>query len=342
MNVTQPSTSSSARPRLRAVLTWTTTHSLVLMLFLVAGVRPAASQSASADAQSPPPSTPEFERLLAPGAKVEKAAGSMGFVEGPVWHPDGYLLFSDIPRNKIMKWDPKSGLSVYRELSIGTNGLTLDGKKRLYAAGHGGRRVFRLDPDGKETTLAEKFEGKRLNSPNDLRVATDGSVYFTDPPYGLPQQSQGKELDFNGVYRISPKGELAVLVRDFVRPNGIVFSPDRKTLYVADTTKMHVRAFDLQKDGSLANGRVFAEVKPWASGILGAPDGMSIDSRGNLYVTGPGGVWVFSAKGKLLGVILTPEIPANCGFGDADFKTLYITARTSLYRIRLSVPGIKP
>jgi sugar lactone lactonase YvrE len=285
---------------------------------------------------------PEMPNVIAPGAKVEKVAGDFGFIEGPVWHRDGYLLFTDIPRNRIMKWHPKDGVSVFREPSEQANGLAFDTQGRLAACEHKARRVSRTEADGKIETIVDKFEGKRLNSPNDLAFWRDGSIFFTDPPYGLPRQIEGKELDFNGVYRLTPTGELAVLVKDFERPNGIAFSPNYKTLYVADTSKRHVRTFEVKSDGSLAAGRVFAELQPWAPNIQGGPDGMKVDNKGNLYVTGPGGVWVFDEKGKRLGVIITPEIPANCGFGDEDSKTLYITARTGLYRIRLKFAGAKP
>jgi len=312
---------------------------LIVYLTLSAAV---AVTSAQTPTGTPPPTTPELQRLIAKGATVEKVAGDFGFVEGPVWHRDGFLLFTDIPRNRIMKWHPKDGVSVFREASNNANGLAFDRDGRLMACEHGARRVSRTEASGVIVSAVERLDGKRLNSPNDLAFASDGAIYFTDPPYGLPKQTEGKELDFNGVYRLSPAGELIVLVKDFERPNGIGFSPDRKTLYVADTAKLHVRAFDVKRDGTLANGRVFGEMKPWASNIQGGPDGLKVDVKGNVYITGAGGVWVFDKTGKTLGVIQTPEVPANCGFGDADFQTLYITARTGLYRIRLNVKGTKP
>lgn len=311
-----------------------------LALLSLCIVSSAFAQEATTDG-SPPPITPALQRLIARDAKVEKVADSFGFVEGPVWHTGGFLLFTDIPRNRIMKWHPKEGVSVFRVPSDQANGLAFNRQGRLFACEHKARRVSRTEASGAVTSVVDKFEGKRLNSPNDLAFAADGSVYFTDPPYGLPRSSEGKELDFNGVYRLSPQGELTALIKDFERPNGIAFSPDQKTLYVADTARLHVRAFDVRADGSIANGRVFGEMRPWAKGIEGGPDGMKVDVRGNVYVTGAGGVWVFDRRGKTLGVILTPEVPANCGFGDADFKTLYITARTGLYRIRLNVAGVK-
>lgn len=315
---------------------------LPLLAFFSLSIAAATFAQTPAANGTPPPTTPELERLIAKGAKVEKVADGFGFVEGPVWHKDGFLLFTDIPRNKIMKWHPKEGVSVFREPSDNANGLAFDHAGRLLACEHSARRVSRAEMNGAASSVVEKFEGKRLNSPNDLAFAGDGAIYFTDPPYGLPKQTEGKELDFNGVYRLSPKGELSVLVKDFERPNGIGFSPDRKTLYVADTAKMHVRAFDVRADGSLTNGRVFGEMRRWAPNIQGGPDGLKVDVRGNVYVTGAGGVWVYDKSGKTLGVIQTPEVPANCGFGDADFKTLYITARTGLYKIRMNVKGMKP
>jgi len=284
------------------------------------------------------PSTPELRRLLA-STKVEEVASGFGFTEGPAWHRDGFLLFTDIPRNRIMKWHPIDGVSIYREPSRQANGLAFDRQGRLFACEHGARRISRTEADGTVITVVDKYQGKRLNSPNDLAFAADGALYFTDPPYGLPGQSEGKELDFDGVFRLSPQGELTVLTNDFERPNGIAFSPDQKTLYVADTARMHVRAFDMKDGGSIINGRVFAELRPWAKGVYGAPDGMKVDLRGHLYVAGPGGVWVFDAEGKRLGVIPTPKAPSNCSFGEADFKTLFITGGTSLYRIRLRVAG---
>jgi sugar lactone lactonase YvrE len=281
------------------------------------------------------PSSEGLAQVLAPGAVVEKVAGDFGFTEGPVWHADGYLLFTDIPRNRIMKWHPTEGVSVFREPSQQANGLIFDRQGRLVAAEHAARRVSRTEADGRIVTLVDRYDGKRLNSPNDVVEARDGALYFTDPPYGLPQQQEGKELEVNGVYRFVPGGgTLTLLADDFERPNGLAFSPDGRTLYIADTTRQHVRAFDVQTDGTLASGRVFGTMTPWP-GAQGGPDGMKVDAQGRVFVTGAGGVWVFDATGAVLGVIETPEVPANCAFGDADGRTLYITARTSLYRVRL-------
>ncbi len=261
-------------------------------------------------------------------------ADGLQFTEGPVWHHEGYLLFSDIPANKIYKWLPDGKLEIYRSPSGNSNGLTLDQQGRLIACEHGNRRVSRTEIDGQIISLAEKYEGKRLNSPNDVVVKSDGSIYFTDPPYGV--QPDQRELDFQGVYRIDPDGNLKLLVSDFEKPNGLVFSPDEKILYVADTDRKHVRAFDVQTDGSLSNGRIFADLS--AEKVHG-PDGMKVDVNGNLYVTS-GVVWVFNSEGKHLGNIVTPEAPANCAFGDDDYKTLFITARTSVYKVRLKIQGL--
>lgn len=263
-----------------------------------------------------------------------RIADGLQFTEGPVWHKEGYLLFSDIPDNKIYKWLPNGNLEVYRSPSGNSNGLTLDQRGRLIACEHGNRRVSRTETDGQIISLAERYQEKRLNSPNDVVVKSDGSIYFTDPPYGV--QPDQRELDFQGVYRIDPNGTLELLADDFEKPNGIVFSPDEKILYVADTDRKHVRAFDVQSDGSLANGRIFADLS--AEKVHG-PDGMKVDIYGNLYVTS-GVVWVFNKEGKHLGNIVTPEAPANCAFGDDDYKTLFITARTSVYKVRLKVQGL--
>jgi len=292
-----------------------------------------------------------FRRLVPEGQTVERIAAGFAFTEGPVWNGD-HLLFSDIPNNRIVRWrqlpeGPEvttfrcpSGFplgTATRVAQMGSNGLTLDRQGRLLACEHGNRRVSRTEPDGSVIALADRWQGKRLNSPNDIVVRSDGAVYFTDPPYGLYQQTEGKELDFQGVYRIDPDGSLHLVLDDFEKPNGLAFSPDEQTLYVDDTARRHVRAFDVAEDGSLSNGRVFAELQHPDEG---GPDGMKIDVEGNVYCTGPGASWVFNVAGALLGRIITPERPANCAWGDADWKTLFITARPSVYRLRVAVPGI--
>lgn len=272
-------------------------------------------------------------------ASIDRIAGGFGFTEGPVWCGD-YLLFSDIPRNRIVRLTLRhEGPEVvtFRTPSGNSNGQTLDRSGRLVTCEHSGRRVSRTEANGAISVLADRHEGKRLNSPNDVVVRSDGSVYFTDPPYGLANMSKWKELTFNGVYRLAPDGQLMALVDDFERPNGLAFSPDESVLYIDDTERGHIRAFDVSVEGDIGNGRVFAELK---DSEPGRPDGMKVDSEGNVYCTGPGGFWIVSPQGKHLGRVLMPEVPANLAWGDPDWRTLYITAQTSIYRIRLSIPGI--
>jgi len=272
-------------------------------------------------------------------SRLERLATGFQFSEGPVWNAsEGSLLFSDIPANRIYKWSPDKGVTVFRDPSGNSNGLIYDKEGRLVACEHSNRRVSRTEKDGSCTVLADRFRGKRLNSPNDVVVKSDGTIYFTDPPYGIKPEEQ--ELPFQGVFRFKPKTEkLTLLVDDFNKPNGLAFSSDEKVLYIADSSELrHVRVFDVNRDGTLSNGRLFAEIR---SDLPGAPDGMKVDVEGHLYVSAAGGVWVFSDEGEHLGVIKTPEIPANCAFGDRQWKSLYITARTSLYQIRLNVSGVK-
>ena len=265
----------------------------------------------------------------------EQIATGFQFTEGPVWHPDGYLIFSDFPASRIYKWTPDGTVTIWREPSGNANGLTLDRERRLIACEHGNRRVSRTAADGTAVTLADSYGGKRLNSPNDVVVKSDGTIYFTDPPYGIaPEQ---REQPCNGLYRIMPDGVVELLIDDFDRPNGLAFSADESLLYVDDSPRRHVRAFDVRPDGTLSNSRVLADMDHPQPG---SPDGMKIDAEGHLYITGATGVWVFEPDGTCLGVIVAPERPANCAWGDADRQTLYITARTSLYRVRVTVPGL--
>ena len=300
---------------------------------------------------------PALDALVPRDARLEKLADGFAWTEGPVWRKSGaYLLFSDIPNNTIVRWKEGQGTSVFlrpagytgptplgREL--GTNGLTFDTHDNLVMADHGNRQIARLnDSNFTKTTLADRYEGKRLNSPNDLVFHPNGDLYFTDPPYGLdePNRTKAKELPFNGVYCLKPNGELTLLTRDLTFPNGIAIAPDGRTLYVAvsDGAKPLWMAYDLQPDGTIARGRVFFDAAPFvAQGRIGAPDGMKVDSNGNLFATGPGGVLVFSPNGKHLGTILTGERTANVAFGD-DGSTLYITADHTLMRIRLSTKGL--
>ena len=264
----------------------------------------------------------------------EQLATNFQFTEGPIWLPDNSLLFSDIPANRIYRWTADNGIEVWREPTGNSNGLTLDRKGRLLACEHTGRRVSRTEADGSVIALAEYYQGKRLNSPNDVVVKSDGTIYFTDPPYGI--EPHEREQPCNGLYRILTDGTLELLVDDFDRPNGLAFSPDESVLYVDDSPRRHVRAFDVEADGRLSNSRILADMDHPQPG---SPDGLKIDEEGHLFVTGATGVWVFEPDGTHLGVIVTPERPANCAWGDADRKSLYITARTSLYRIRVKIPG---
>lgn len=273
-----------------------------------------------------------IKAIASNNAKVEKLSDGFQFIEGPVWNPDGFLLFSDIPADTIYKWTSDNQVSVFRQPAGHSNGNTLDREGRLISAEHD-RRITRTEKDGTVVTLADRYNGKRLNSPNDVVVKSDGSIYFTDPPYGI--SSQQEELGFYGVYRLAPNGKLTLLTKEMVRPNGLAFSPDEKKLYVSDSEKGHIRVFQVKPDGTLTKGQIFAELKePPDSGV---PDGMKVDVQGNIYCSGPEGIWIFSSAGKLLGKIIVPEVVTNLAWGDSDYKTLYITASTSIYRIRLNI-----
>lgn len=280
-----------------------------------------------------------LRQIVPEEAMVEQIAAGFGFTEGPVWRGD-HLLFSDIPRNRIVRWrrlGEGPEITTFRCPSGNSNGLTLDKSGRLIACEHSMRCITRTEIDGSITVLADRYKGRRLNSPNDVVVRSDGSIYFTDPPYGLKDLSIWKELPFNGVYRLTPDGELVLLVDDFDRPNGLAFSPDETILYVDDTAKSHIRAFDVSPDGNISNDRVLIDMK---SPDQGGPDGMKVDQKGNIYSTGPGGLWIIDPNGQCLGRIILPELPANVAWGDEDWRTLYITARTGVYRMRLAIPGI--
>lgn len=283
--------------------------------------------------------------LIAPGAKVEKVAGDMKFTEGPVWIPSSNkLVFSDIPSSKLMQWSEKDGLSVFREESHQSNGNILDLQGRLISCQHAARNLVRTEKNGTITVLADKFDGKRFNSPNDVAVRSDGTLWFTDPPWGL----RGKrEISGHWVFKLDPKtGKVEALVKDLAMPNGIIFSPDESRIYIADTggnrrhpdSKFHtlpdrVHCYAVDKKGKLGK-KLFH--------IDGGSDGMAVDVKGNLYTTHRSSVHVFNADGKKLDEIKCPEGPANCTFGGQDFKTLFITARKSLYRIRMVNAGAKP
>jgi len=278
-----------------------------------------------------------FKAAVAPDAAVRRIAEGLKFTEGPVWMDEAKcLLFSDIPADTIYKWSEAEGLKVFRQPSHNANGNTTDPQGRLVTCEHGSRSVTRTEKDGKVVTIASAYKGKRLNSPNDVVVKKDGSVWFTDPPYGLPK-GEKQEQDKNNVFRLDPGAVEPVLVaEDFDRPNGLCFSPDEKLLYIADSGKpRHVRRFRVKADNALEGGEVFVTISP------GGPDGIRCDRDGRLWSTAGDGVHVFSPQGKLLGKIRTPETPANCCFGGPDYKTLFITARTSVWAVPVLVPGGK-
>ena len=271
-------------------------------------------------AQDTPESQPEQ------GLLVEKVAHGLLFAEGPAWSRDGYLLFSDIPSNRILKQLPDGATEVYREASNGAAGNAFDSQGRLYTCETHARRVTRTDKKGRIEVLADRWEGKRLNAPNDIVVSKSGHIYFTDPAFGNQQDT--RELDFYGVYHITPKGRLSVIAKPAGRPNGITLSPDGRILYVANSDERNIRAYDVDREGEVSNERVAV------SRIEGIPDGIRTDEKGNLYVAAKS-VMIYSPEGKLLSTIPLAETPSNCAFGDADLRTLYITARTSVYRVRL-------
>ena len=313
---------------------------------------------------------PDLDLIIPAGATLEKLATGFTWTEGPVWIPTGYLLFADIPSNSIRKWTPAGEASIFMQPSgykgaapyggpePGSNGMTLDSHGRLTVAGHAQRNVWRLEQvnaKAQVTILADSYQGKQLNSPNDLVYKSDGTLYFTDPPYGLRTQKENdpeKQLEFSGVYRLPSatsqkpgappaRDQLQLLVKDLPRPNGIAFSPDEKYLYVnnSEPKKIWMR-YTVKADGTITDGKLVFDAS--SDPRPGSPDGMKVDRNGNLYSAGPGGVWIFSPAGKHLGTIDISEKVGNLAWGDADHKTLYITASSSVYRISLKIPGIYP
>ena len=303
---------------------------------------------------------PEMDNLVPKDEKIEVLTSGFIWAEGPVWVPQkdhafgGYVLFSDIPNNRIVRWDEGVGSVTWLKPSgytgpgeyggePGSNGLLLDAKGRLVACEHGDRRMSVITKNGGKRTLVDNFEGKRLNSPNDACYHKNGDLYFTDPPYGLPDRWEDprRELDFCGVYRLSKDGKLTLLTKEMTRPNGIAFSPDHKTLYVAqsDPEAALWKSFPVKEDGTLGEGKLFYDAtENFKKGLPGLPDGLKVDSHGNIWATGPGGVYVFAPGGTLLGRISTGEKTANCGWGN-DGRTLYITADMYLCRIRTTAMG---
>lgn len=299
--------------------------------------------------------SPGLDALLAPDTPIQVIASNMEWAEGPVWdRRQNCLLFSDIPRNSVMKWTQEHGLEVYLKPSgytglgsysnePGSNGLLLDREGRLYSCEHGDRRVSRMEPGKGKQTLVDQFEGKRLNSPNDLTLKSNGDLYFTDPIYGLPKQADdpARELDLCGVYRWSAStGKVTLLTQELSRPNGIAFSPDEKTLYVANSDPKRAiwMSYPVQADGTLGPGRVFADVTAMVDKLPGLPDGMKVDRSGNLWATGPGGIHIYAPNGQRLGRIETGEATANVAFGN-DGTMLYITADMYVLRMQTKSHG---
>ena len=334
---------------------------IVVSTFLIAG---ALACSKAPEAASPPAASsaigtiarldPGLDALIAPTTAIEKVASGFKFLEGPLWRPSGVLWFSDLVGNVVHQWSPDGKLTDVlnpggydgKDLPaggyIGPNGMAEGPNNTVTLCQHGNRRIVSVAPDLKVTMLVDRYQGKRLNSPNDVVYGPGGALYFTDPPFGLPKGADdpAKELKFNGVFRFA-KGKLEPVVKDVPIPNGIAFSPDYKILYLSNSEADHRnwRRCDVGAEGAVSNCSVFADAS--SSPDMGVPDGMKVDSAGNVYAAGPGGVWVFSPDGKHLGTIKTPETPSNCAWGD-DGKTLYITAVTSVYKIRVNVAGEKP
>jgi gluconolactonase len=333
----------------------------------------AAALGAVTAARAEPPQTigsierldPALDALVPPDAQLQVIAEGFDWIEGPVWVPQdgGFLLFSDLPPNTIFRWDANSGSRAYLKPSgyttdaprggeVGSNGLALDRQGRLLLCQHGDRRVARLDapwsdPEPRYVTVADRYDGRRFNSPNDVAVHSSGAIYFTDPPYGLDgyqadeTQIPGKEIPFQGVYRVTPDGAVTLLTKELKRPNGIAFSPDEKTLYVSNSYEPHAvwMAYPVQPDGLLGPGRVLLDATDMVGKQPGLPDGMALDEHGNLFAAGPGGVWIITPEGKHLGTLNTTQATGNCTFGE-DGHTLFITADGYLLRVRLATKGL--
>ena len=283
-----------------------------------------------------------FRAVVGEDVAVEAVASGFGFTEGPIWHPrERHLTFSDMPGNEIRRWTPAGGVVSFRKPSNMANGNTYDRQGRMLTCEHATSRVTRTAADGAITVLATHYQGKELNSPNDIVVKSDGWIYFTDPTYGrMPYYGveRPSELGFQGVYRMAEDGSgLTLLVGDFAQPNGLCFSRDERRLFVNDTERGHIRVFDLRSDGHLSGGSVWTQVTGTGAG---APDGMKIDRAGNLYCCGPGGLHVFSPEAQSLGVIQVPEVVANFTWGEDDFRTIFLTASSTLYRVRTNTPGV--
>ena len=285
---------------------------------------------------------PRLTTIVNKQVEFERIATGCLFTEGPLWDPRGqYLLWSDMPGDHLRRWSKLDGVTTFRQPCNKSNGLTWDRQGRLLACEHASSQVTRTETDGRITAIATHFDGKQLNSPNDIVCAADGGIYFSDPPYGRAEfygVKREQELSFQGVFRVGADPRRPTLLADdFDRPNGLCFSLDGRRLFVNDTARQHIRVFDVKSDGGLSGGRVWAETRGEGKG---APDGMKLDSAGNIYCCGPGGIHVFSPDAVCLGVVQVPEYTANFAWGDADLCSLYITASTSVYRMRTQIPGL--
>ena len=305
----------------------------VLTVFFSAGITAQEKRSFKLESLSP-----KFVELIASDAKLETVATGFGFTEGPMWDPAGFLYVSDETLNKIFRVYPNGRKE--EVIALGDpDGNTFDRHHRLIDCASVLRAIIEVTPDGKYKVLADRYEGKRLNSPNDVIVGPDGALYFTDPTLDLVK-GEKQEIPFQGVYRLDDSGSLRLLTRDLVQPNGLAFSPDGKKFYVDDDEQRNIRVYDVAADGTLIHGRVFGE-EPGGKGD-GVPDGIKVDDKGNLFVTGPKGIWVWDANGNHLGTIVMPEQPANLTWGDPQYDTLYITATTSVYRLKTKTRGFVP
>jgi gluconolactonase len=322
---------------------------LASLFFVAASASTFAAEPAPEFSDSIERRLPALDKLIAPDAKIDVLARGFNWSEGPVWS-GGQVLFSDVPENTVFQWkEGDTAAAVFLKPSgslsgdgQGSNGLAVDAKGQLILCQHGERRIARLEKDGTFTSLADKFEGKRFNSPNDLVIHSNGAIYFTDPPYGLKKDTQ-PDAPYHGVYRLDPDGKVALIIQDIRWPNGIALSPDEKSLYIAvsDRDDTRVMAYDLQADGSVQNGRVFFNAQRLKSPERkGGCDGLKVDRQGNVWTTGPGGVLILSKEGRHLGSILTGQATANCAWGGENRDTLYITADMFLLRVKTLVKGL--
>jgi gluconolactonase len=309
-----------------------------LILFLAAVLLPLTAPAQKPQSFKLEPLSPKFEDLIASGAKLETVATGFGFTEGPMWDPAGFLYVSDETINKIFRVYPNGRKE--EVIALGDpDGNTFDRRHRLIDCASVLRAIIEVTPDGKYKILADRYDGKKFNSPNDVIVGPDGAIYFTDPTLDLVA-GEKQEIPFQGVYRLDDSGKARLLTRDLTQPNGLAFSPDGKKFYVDDSEQRNIRVYDAAPDGTLSNGRIFGE-EPGEKND-GVPDGIKVDKNGNLFVTGPKGIWVWDAKGNHLGTIVMPEQPANLTWGDQNYSTLYITATTSVYRLETKTQGFVP